>query len=299
MTSVDSIDLIPPCRTEYYRNAVAVIPVKNDPDPGLAIMLIDEKKKNQTLNCNCRMYRKKGNCTHIKQMAKAFMQLTDGMGKRFFNVFLQSALYRLASVLHDICPVDSKNLILKSEPENADKINSEMLLLRIHRSNGDLLMTCFLCKNAVGDPDLDEEQIFVQRTGLILSDETPYHRGRILNMLSLMTMTDSERVLNEKGMKSRRQAFEKSFWYRLTYHFWNIYGSRGHSISAEIEESTGRFLIRCCGFEIMIPRQQMMRVRRSLVGDLQNQSSFIIWPESLESIVKVTADDQNNLKVDL
>jgi hypothetical protein len=46
------------------------------------------------------------------------------------------------------------------------------------------------------------------------------------------------------------------------------------------------------GIEIVVPRQQMMRVRRALVGDFENQSEFKIWPESLESIVKVTADDQ-------
>jgi SNF2 family DNA or RNA helicase len=295
MTSVDSIDFLPLGRTEYYRNAVAVIPVKNDPDPGLVMMVIDENKKNHTFNCNCRMYKKKGNCIHVKQMAKVFMQLTENSGKKYFNPFSQSPLYRLASVLHDVCPVDLKNLIIKSEPANAEEIQP----IGIYRSYGDLLITCFLHNKTVDGSDLDEKKLFDQRTGLSLPDKHPYHRGRILTMLSLMTMTDSERVLKDKGMKSRRQAFEESFWHRLIYHFWNIYRSNEQVISSEIEESTGRFLIRCRGVKIVIPRQHMLRVSSALVGDIQKKFTFIIWRESLESIVKVTADDQNNLKVDL
>jgi hypothetical protein len=294
MNPADPFFCLPKGRTEYFRNGVAVVPLPNDPDPGLAIIVIDENKKKHSLNCNCRIYKKKGHCKHAKEMAKAFRQLVDTSEKGSLEASSsQDHLHRLASVLHDACPADSEKLILETDGLNADETQQ----IRICRSNGDLLVTCFTGAGMVGDSGIDEAKLFAQRTGLIPLDGDPYHRGRIFNMLSLMTMTDTERVLHEKGMKSRRQVFEESFWHRLAYHFRNIYGLTETSISAEIEQSTGRFLIRSGGIEIVIPRQQMMRVRRALTGNSENQSAFKIWPESLESIVKVTADESNNLNI--
>ena len=294
MNPADPFFCLPKGRTEYFRNAVAVVPLPNDPDPGLAMIVIDENKKKHSLNCNCRIYKKKGHCKHAKEMAKAFRQLVDTSGKVSLEASSsQDHLHWLASVLHDACPADSEKLILETDGLNADETQQ----IRICRSNGDLLVTYFTGAGMVGDSGIDEAKLFAQRTGLIPLDGDPYHRGRIFNMLSLMTMTDTERVLHEKGMKSRRQVFEESFWHRLAYHFRNIYGLTKTSFSAEIEQSTGRFLIRSGGIEIVIPRQQMMRVRRALTGNSENQSAFKIWPQSLESIVKVTADESNNLNI--
>jgi superfamily II DNA or RNA helicase len=294
MNSVDPLASLPKGRTEYFRNAVAVIPLSNDPDPGLAMMVIEKNKKKLTLNCNCRVYRKKGHCKHSKEMAKAFRQLGDPPEKGTLEAsFSQGHLQRLAKVLHDACPVETRKLVIETDNPNPDETQQ----IRVCRSNGDLLVTCFIDGGTVGTSSPDEGELLAQRTGLIQSDGDPYHRGRILNMLSLMTMTDTERALHEMGLKSRRQVFEESFWYRLAYHFQNVYGSNGTPISAEIEQSTGRFLIRSHGIEIVVPRQEMMRVGRALAGDFENPCEFKIWPESLESIVKVTADESNNLNV--
>jgi SNF2 family DNA or RNA helicase len=292
MNPMEVFACLPKGFTEYLRNAVALISPPNDPDPGLAMMIIDENKKKHTLSCNCRIYRKKGHCKHAKDLAKLFNQLADKSEKISLEAsFSQGHLQRLAKVLHDACPVEVGKLTIESDHPNADETQQ----IRICRSNGDLLATCFIAPGSPGG--LDEGKLLAQRTGLIPSDGDPFHRGRILNMLSLMTMTDTERAFHEKGMKSRRQVFEESFWYRLTYHFQNVYRSNGTSISAEIEKSTGRFLIRSRGIEIVVPRQEMMRVRRALTGDSENRCDFKIWPESLESIVKVTADASNNLNV--
>ena len=294
MNPVDPFAGLPKGRTEFFRNAVAIIPLPNDPDPGLAIMVIDEKKIKRTLNCNCRIYKKKGHCKHAKDLEKTILQFADTQKKVSLDASFSSGyLHRLASVLHDAFPVNSEKLIMETVHSDADETGN----IRVSLSNGDLLVTCFIGNETVGVSRLDQAKLFAQRTGLVPLDGDPYHRGRILNILSLMTMTDTERVFHEKGMKSRRQVFEESFWYRCVYHIRNVYGVNGTPISAKIEEATGRFLVRSCGIEIVIPRQQVMRVRRALMGDFQNQCSFKIWPESLESIVKVTADAQNNLNV--
>lgn len=294
MVPTEHFSFMPQGRTEYFRNAMAVVPLQNDPDPGLAIMVMDENKKNHVINCNCGFYRKKGNCKHTREIAKAFKHAAESHEKEWHAAILPDGpLYRLASVLHDACALDPGKLVI--ETDQSQHVKKQQL--RVHRTNGDLLLTCFVGSGEVADSGIDEANLLAQRTGLAPTDGNPFHRGRILNMLSLMTMTGAERILQDKGMKSRRQAFEESFWYRLVYHFRTIYGLKDKSITAEIEESTGRFLVKSQGMEIVVPRQQMMRVKRALTRDFQNEEAFEIWPESMESIVKVTADSKNNLKV--
>ena len=294
MNLMDPLLFMPKGRTEFFRNAVAIVPMKTDKDPGIAIMVADEIRKRLIISCNCDAYRKKGYCNHKKEISKALMRAKEKNEKGWhIALFSKGPLYRLASVLHDACPIDSAKLIWENETSD----QKETQQIRVYRSNGDLLVTCFVDVGTIGDSGVDEAGLFIQRTGLTPLDENPYHRGRVLNMLSLATMNDNERILHNNGMKSRKQAFEEGFWHRLAYHFENIYGLRNTPISAEIEESTGRFLIRSQGMEIVVPRQEMMRVRRALAGDFQNEDTFQIWPESLESIVKVTADSQNNLYV--
>ncbi len=287
---------LPKDRMEYHRNAMALVPCPDDPDPGAAIMVRADGKQIYSRSCNCLAYIKTGNCGHIKLLAAAFRQLMSQPEKKCFDILPpESFWYRLAAVLHDVCPTDSKNLTFKTGPADTDKGQK----IRIIRSGKEPLVTIFYRERMVGDSGIDEGEMFFQRTGLVPSNGNPFHRGRILDMLSGLTMNDTERVLYDKGMKSRRQSMEGGFWYRLSYHFKNINDNRDVSMSADIEEETGNFLIRFQNVEIIVPRSQTMRIRKALLGNFENQSAFQIWPESLESIIKVTADAKNNLNLTL
>ncbi len=296
MSTQNPVTGLPKGRYEYHRNAVALIPQPNDPVPGLAMMVIDETQKNHTLNCNCLVYKKKGHCLHVKELAKALKESSGGAKMACPDPgYCRSQFYRLASIFHEACPVETKNLTVKTDPLN----ENQPCRTRIFRADGELLMTYVTDGNFMGDSGLDESKLFEQRAGFVPWDDDPYHRGRVLNMLSLMTINNTERTLHEKGMKSRRQAFEESFWYRAFYHFQNIFGSNGTAFSGEIEKTTGRFLVRFRGIEIVVPRQHVMRVGRALAGNSESGLEFKIWPESLESIVKVTADSNNDINVAL
>ncbi|MFO8085767.1 MAG: DEAD/DEAH box helicase [Desulfobacterales bacterium] len=296
MNDKELLAKLPIGRMEFHRNAVALLPLPDDFDPGSAIMVFHGGKKKQGLSCNCLAYKKKSSCGHIKQLGKAFRHLTAEPEKGCFEPLpLNGSWYRLASTLQDTCPVDPQKLIVETEQLDGGK-TKEIL---ISRSEEEPLLKFIPRRDMFHDIGIDEVELFNQRTGLVASNESPFHRGRILDMLSVMTMNDTERVLNYRGMKSRRQALEESFWFRMAYHFKTIHGTNEVSMSAEIDEATGRFMIRFSGIEVFIAPAQALRVRNALLKDFENHSDLKIWPESLESIVKVTADEKNNLKLTL
>ena len=45
MNPADPFFCLPKGRTEYFRNAVAEVPLPDDSDPGLAMIVIDETKR--------------------------------------------------------------------------------------------------------------------------------------------------------------------------------------------------------------------------------------------------------------
>ena len=49
-------------------------------------------------------------------------------------------------------------------------------------------------------------------------------RGTVLQRLALMTLTENERMMHDKGFKTRLQVMEESFWYRVAYHGYREFG---------------------------------------------------------------------------
>jgi len=110
----------------------------------------------------------------------------------------------------------------------------------------------------------------------------------------------SERVMAEKGLQSRRQAFESGFWYRFAYHCFRVSGDGGVMLKAEKDEKDGAIAIYCLHknqpmFELTLPRDRARRIISKLGWHLENQDDFRIYPGALTSIARVTADAEHNL----
>ncbi len=297
--SLDELfSLLPADRLEYHRNALALLPEKDDPDPGTATLVIEAEKGVRSVNCSCGSSGKKKACSHVTQLSGAVRRVPELFDEQWFDAgFRNGPWYKLASALHRACPVDPENLVVESDPEASGKTEE----LRIMQADGRLMISCL---NIGSDSETDELDLLLERTRLCSPNGSPFHRDRILGMLGKMTLTESERKMDEQGLKSRRQALEESFWYRLAYHFRNVSAKDGVSLGTEIEEDTGRFMIRCSDgrgrrIEIAVPGNAAMRVRRDLEKNFRQRSDVPIWPESIESIVKVSADESNNLRLTL
>lgn len=301
MAIEDLFSCLPPERLEYHRNAAALVPDANDPDPGTAVYTIDPKTGMGSLECNCGASGKKRKCRHVAQFSKCIRKSKSSEEARWLDAgFRKSPWYRMAEVLHRACPVDRQRLAVEPGDAQAGENNRE---IRILGPGGGLLVSCRPA-GTDSDPGADEAGLLLERTGISPAGENPFHRFRIFEMLAKMTLTEAEHTMAARGLKNRRQALEESFWYRLAYHFRNVSANSGVTLETYIDEATGRFMIRCKDglsrrLDIAVPANAAMRVRSELEPDIENSRNIPFWPESLESIVKVTADETNSLRLTL
>ena len=157
-------------------------------------------------------------------------------------------------------------------------------------------MLCYLSQNA----DLYR---FVERFGQASAENSVPHRGSLLDKLARMTRSKEERVMAERGFKSRRQSLEESFWHRLAYHAFRELGTQKCVFEPGIEEASGAFTVTCeltgAGpiFRMTIPPRQVKRILTTFKEFLPNQRGLAIHPIPLKSIFKVTMDTKLDLEV--
>ncbi len=68
-------------------------------------------------------------------------------------------------------------------------------------------------------------------------------RGEVMRQLALLTLTENERVLMDRGLKTRRQVLEETFWYKFAYHCFREFGSNGCTLLPAVDESSGAFMV--------------------------------------------------------
>jgi len=118
-----------------------------------------------------------------------------------------------------------------------------------------------------------------------------------------MTLTDNERMMHDRGFKTRRQAMEGCLWYRFAYHGYREFGSDECTFHPAIEESTGAFTVSVKNtrdevlLRMVIPRNRVSRILRTFDERLPNQHNLAIYPIPLKSIFKVSPNTQLDLEV--
>lgn len=290
-------------RIECHRNSIALVPETLDPDPGLAILLVDKASNYTSLSCNCRAYQKKNNCPHKNILSGVLHAVEQDAGQiQFDAAFRKSPWYRLAEMLNGFWPVGMDSLSCPAALKYPDASG----MLEVF-SNDQKLLAYDAGTLAGDDPDSDLNALFLEQTNLILPNGRPFHRGRVFDMLADMTRTPSEAVLNDKNLKSRRQALESSLWYRLTRHCHYLLADPAADGEFELDtrvEKDGGFRIICRTgnhpvFEMFVPREKVMPAVRDLQTHPFWKSPVSLAPGTLESIVKVTAEDDNTLNATL
>lgn len=239
------------CRLEFYRHALALMPEPEDPAPGIAFAVKDPTGKATRITCNCGRDRQK-TCAHRRQL-EALIQVA-GMTANPFALdaaFRGSLWYGLGQVLAEACRVSPGNVrwSRSAQGQRPD--------LRVEDTGGNPL----LIYHGAG-PDRAR---FVERCIDAAPEGRIPGRGQILTQLGLLTLTDQERLLMEKGIKTRRQVFEGTFWFRFAYHGFCEFGLDGSAFSPMIEESSGTFWLDGLDgedkpvFSILVPRDKVKR----------------------------------------
>ncbi len=288
--------LLPKHRVEFHRNGIALLPESADPDPGAAILVIDDVSRGNYFSCNCRAYKANHNCAHKIEVSDIIDPNTDRPDKTDFDAaFRNSPWYRLAEILNDACCFETEKLRVETngKADNAVRV--------FHKEQP--VLTYYCRSRTDGAPGIDEKDLFLERTGLVLPGGNPFHRGHAIGMLSVLTCTESEKILNAKKLKSRRQALEESFWYRLAYHCSHLMAENAVEIEPRIEKDGSCVVCGADGqnriFEFFVPCHKVLPVLKGLENSKIVKNPIKQLPKSMESIVKVSTDGNNDLAVSL
>lgn len=274
-------------RLEFHRHAAALVPETRDPDPGLAVMVCAEKTGKATFTCNCRKYRTRRTCPHIREMARL---ITVGAVLEQDRRFRKSPWYEMAVVLHESCRLSPSEIVLAEPVLKTPENNGEPCLLVMPggHSEGPALFSGSVGRELLAERCTDGDVM------------GPFHRGRVISFLHRMTWSEAEQQMAARNAKTRRQALEESFWWKLMYHCMRMSGAGAPSVEGQVEEGSGRVTLVCRMADhpmltILLPREKTPLIFSQLAGILVNRDRFVLHPHPLIMIVKVSADAKNRL----
>lgn len=284
-------------RIEYYRNAVALIPEPGHQDPGVAVWVRNDKSAAGAMTCNCRAYKDNRTCAHIQELSQMIQELADS--PEFDAPFRQSTWYELAAALHEAHRLEPWNLQVLNQGGTDE--HRDLLCLAPPAGGWHI---AYFPDHRVSGGGITERDLLLQRCHLQPEETDALHRGQILAMLARMTFNESEWVMAQNGLQTRRQAFEFGFWYRFAYHCYRLSGDANIMLKAESDEEDGSIAIRCLYdsqpmFDLTLPRDRAHRIISKLGWHLKNRDDFQLYPGALTSIAWVTADAEHNLIITL
>ncbi len=275
-------------RIEFHRNAVALMPEPNDSRPGVAFLLQGRVEESY---CTCSK-KKTATCPHLKTLFGVSGTRQPGKKKKLFEDRLKESLwYDLACVLAEGPTFGPELVSIKFYEADGQKA------LGISGKNGETVLS-YLSDESGQYRLADRMGAFSSGNGNKVPD-----RAEVLQRLKLMTLSDTERVLNERGLKSRRQAREASFWYRLGYHCFREFGTEHCTFSPAINEETGAFMVTCKDssdaiiFHMAVPRKRVRAMLQAFRKRLPNQHHMPIHPIPLKSIFKISRNTELDLDI--
>lgn len=273
---------------EFHRNALALMPSPEDRRPGVAFYVDGSPPQHF---CTCQRTVKK-TCPHLSALYKAIdPKGQKGKGPIWETLFCRSVWYDLAAVLSQddrLGPHDTQVRFYTLD---------DRTLLKVRAPDGSVVITY---GSASGDRNR-----FAERLGAFSSEGSGRipDRAEILKRLQLLTMTETERVLHDKKMKSRRQALESTLWFRLAYHCFLEFGTDDCRFSPSIDENTGAFVITCKNsrketiFQAGIARNRVRPLLDCFRQHLPNQHDLPIHPIPLKSLFRISQNTAMDLDV--
>ena len=277
-------------RVEYYRHAMAVFPEAKERYPGVVFIVEPRNGIPAQRFCTCPASQKK-TCSHLLNASGLIRVVRKNGGLQAMErAFKASLWYRIASVLgEDPAQPPAAAIFLKQVPFK------DTTLLKVYRREGDALLTYL--------SDGPDQGRFIDRFTANPDDPSDRGRGAILKKLALLSLSESERQMNDMGYKTRKQAFEESFWYRSAYHGYREFGANGCTVKPAIEKASGLFTLTFSGsngapiLRMTIPRHMVKALLSKCAELLQNQHAIPIHPLPLKSIFKISVNTEMDLEV--
>jgi superfamily II DNA or RNA helicase len=282
-------------RLEILRHAVGLLPTATDRTPGLAILVSDAHGEEASRYCSCKDARRR-TCAHLLElagMARQFAGKNTGKnnGTALDAAFRGSVWFQLAKLLADDCDDTPEAVICELRKGESDAAP----VLGIMSSNGKELLV-YASQGA-------DQQRLLERCGQVPEPAGGCSRASLLRQLGLLTLTESERRLLERGFRSYGLAFQESFWYRFAYHVYREFGESAVRWRPGINTFDGRFTVAYYGtedrllFTLALSRLKVKRFLQTFRDYLRNEEGLGIEPVPLDVLFDVRLTTSADLSV--
>ncbi|MCP4658150.1 MAG: DEAD/DEAH box helicase, partial [bacterium] len=283
---------------ELHRAGIGLVPTAGSDPEGSAIYIEVPGRGRAVRSCTCATSRRK-TCRHLRQLSQSVAKLRQSLdGKSWEAFFSQTVWYRLAHLLFEARPlacseVRVSQLELGSQGAGA-AVDAAATLIRVTSKQGEEIAQYL-------DPS-PRRLRFLERTGKAPKQDGFSDRAGLIERLALFQLRPDETEMNRRGIKTHRQAWEESFWYRLAYHCVRELGAAAGSFHPAIDESSGAFTLRfraegepIC--QLTLPRARVHAVLKLLAGAFPDQEGLAIHPVPLQSLFRVTQTTELDLEV--
>jgi superfamily II DNA or RNA helicase len=275
---------------EFHRSGIGLIP--EGPGQDTAIYVFPSSQNAQALrSCTC-VASKRKTCDHLRDLSRAAAEVQKAYAARSWEETFSSSLwYRLA------------RLLFEGRPLAAAKVRVQ----RIQGKDGSVVRVTGPTGEELARYLADGEgQIrFLERTGKVAPGDGVRDRAELLLRLSLFQVSAQERVLLKHGVKTQRQTWEESFWYRLAYHcVRELEPGESGTFHPAIDEATGIFTLtfRQPGADgarevvrFMVPRDRVRAALALLAEAYPGQEDLVVRPLPLRTVFHVS--EQTELDV--
>ena len=213
----------------------------------------------------------------------------EAADRSFYDNFQSGLWHRLATLLAEEereTPATIRLAAIKSDSRNSVKVIG---------SHNRTLLTYL-------SAELDRVR-FLERCTQPPEDAAVPTRGEVIRQLALLTLTENERVLMDRGLKTRRQVLEETFWFKFAYHCFREFGSNGCTLHPAVDESSGAFMVTGTSaqnedvFKMEIPRKRVKRLLLECAGMLSNQHGLAINPIALDAIFDVKLTSKLDIEI--
>ncbi|MEE8522336.1 MAG: SNF2-related protein, partial [Thermoanaerobaculia bacterium] len=279
---------------EFHRRGIGLVPASGQGHEGSAIYVELAGGERPLRSCTCKTSRRR-TCSHLKELAKGIDAFHRRYSGRSWNdVFAETVWYRLARLLFDGSSLSCSDIrVHQTETETGPVIR----------------VTSPMGRQVAQFLDPSPARIrFLERTGTAPAEDGFVNRAGLLDRLHLFQATPEERQLNKHAVKTTRQTWEESFWYRLAYHCVREPGdsedeTRPGTFHPAVNKATGELtLVYRYGEEhpvvrVIVPRERVEQVLKLLRERFPEQEDLQIFPIPLKSIFLVTQDTELDMLV--
>ena len=275
-------------RLEFHRNAAALMPDPKDTHPGIAVIVQTAKRNSGQRFCSCST-RNSQTCSHLKALSRilsTFRQQIETDSPA--DDFRASFWHRFAETMADGSSDGTDSVRLAP-------VHGSREALAIVSASGERLLTYYS-----QGPDRTR---FLERCTAACEDGEIPARGHVISRLSLLTLTDDECMLRDRGFKTRRQILEESFWYKVAYHAYREFSARAGTFHPAIEKNSGNFVLQFqdaqkqCPFAVDIPRRRVKAVLSTLKGVVCNSQDLAVDPIPLDAIFDIRLSKNLDLEI--